>query len=288
MSALAASSPRVDAHHHLWNYTAEEYGWIDDSMTELRRDFTTDDLVAAMAAAEVDYAIAVQARRSLEETEFLLHAAATPQIAGVVGWAPLTEPSLAATLDRFAGNDALVGLREIAQGQPRGFFDRPEFNRGIEELTRHGLVYDILIYENQLEEATRFVDRHPLQRFVLDHIAKPRIAAAEIEPWAAGLRELARRRNVACKLSGMVTEANWRSWTRADLDPYLDVCVEAFTPSRLMAGSDWPVCLVASAYERWWSVLHEYLGSFSADERAAIFGLNAIREYHLPVRTPQP
>jgi L-fuconolactonase len=275
---------RIDAHHHLWRYTAEEFGWIDEPMAALRRDFLPADLERELAAADIDAAVAVQARTSLEETAFLLDCAAqSTRIAGVVGWADLASVALSRTLDDIA-NPLLVGFREIAQGQAAGFFDRPAFNAGVRELTARGLAYDILVYANQLEEATRFVDCHPNQRFVLDHAAKPPIAAREMEPWRTQIAELARRPNVTCKVSGLVTEAGWKDWTAAQLAPYIDICVAAFTPQRILAGSDWPVCLVASSYTRWWQTLGEYFAAFSADEQDAVFGGNAQRLYQLPPR----
>ena len=271
---------RIDAHHHLWNYSPQEYAWLDASMAALRRNFTVDDLASALQTAHMDAAIAVQARQTIAETTWLLESAeATDKICGVVGWAPLLDSALPATLDLFASRNKLLGMREIVQAEPAGYLDQPSFNRGIEELTRRSLTYDLLLRENQLVEAIRFVDRHPRQRFVLDHAAKPRIAARELQPWKANLHALAQRSHVYCKLSGLVTEAQWSNWTIVTLRPYLDVCVEAFGPSRLMAGSDWPVCLVASTYPQWWSVLSEYFAAFTEQERQHIFGATAIKFY---------
>jgi L-fuconolactonase len=167
------------------------------------------------------------------------------------------------------------------QAEPDGFLEAATFNRGIASLTARSLAYDLLIYERQLSEAIRFVDRHPQQRFILNHAAKPCIAAGELEPWASRLRELAQRPNVFCKLSGLTTEANWNTWTLDTLRPYLDSCVEAFGPGRLLAGSDWPVCLLATSYQQWWSTLHEYFLPFAEDEQRQIFGTNATRIYRL-------
>ncbi|WP_255483971.1 amidohydrolase family protein [Granulicella sp. 5B5] len=273
---------RIDAHHHLWHYTTAEYGWIDDTMQPLRRDFLPADLVEACAAAHVDATIAVQARQTLEETHWLLALATeNPLIRGVVGWADIAAADLPATLEPLLANPHLKGLRHIVQAEPDGFLDDPAFNRGIEALTRTGLTYDILIFARQLPEATRFVDRHPTQSFVLDHIAKPSIASGEIAHWSASIHELARRPNVTCKLSGMVTEANWHTWTPSTLKPYFDVALEAFGPTRLMAGSDWPVLNVASTYTQWWQTLDTWLAPLSPDERVQIEGRTAARVYHL-------
>ena len=206
----------IDAHHHLWRYSATEFGWIDDSMAELRRDFGTSDLKYELAAADVDGTVLVQARQSEEETQWLLSLAReTPQILGVVGWADIAAEDFAERVEQLTQESPLVGLRHVVQAEPDGFLDGREFNRGIRWMRDTRLVYDILIYEQQLEEATHFVDRHPEQPLRKpDHIAKPKIAAGELEPWRKGIIELARRPNVRCKISGMVTEANPKSWTR--------------------------------------------------------------------------
>jgi L-fuconolactonase len=272
----------IDAHHHLWHYSAAEYDWIDDRMTALQRDFLLADLVVELGKAGIDGAVTVQARQTLEETKWLLELAQSCDVIhGVVGWAPLAAPDFEDSVAALATNPKLVGLRHVVQAEPKGFLDDPGFNRGIRALQKIGLVYDLLIVESQLEEAIRFVDRHPHQTFVLDHIAKPRIAAAVIEPWRTHIQELSRRSNVSCKLSGMVTEDSWSSWSLESLRPFFDVVVEAFGPDRLMAGSDWPVCLVATSYPRWWQVLHDYFADFSDKERAAIFGATATRIYNL-------
>jgi len=285
---------RVDAHHHLWRYTAEEYGWIDEPMRTLRRDFLPAELQREAAGAGVGATIAVQARQTLEETEWLLGLAAESAraqgssqsglIAGVVGWAPLAAPEFPTVLDGLrAGENAawLKGLRHVVQAEPAGFLDGEAFNRGIAALAGTELVYDILIVARQLAEATRFVDRHPRQSFVLDHIAKPEILHDGFAPWSAALRELARRENVCCKLSGMVTEADWSAWSADSLRPYFDTVLEAFGPARLMAGTDWPVLTVACSYAGWWQVLEQWTAPLSAAERAAIEGATAARVYTL-------
>jgi len=272
----------IDAHHHLWRYSAAEYGWIDDSMSELRRDFVPDDLKRELAAANVDTTIVVQARQSDEETQWLLSLAReTPEIAGVVGWADIAARDFEKQIEQVAQEAELVGLRHVVQAEPEGFLDGMAFNRGIQAMKGTRLAYDILIYERQLEEAMRFVDRHTDQTFVLDHIAKPKIRAGELEPWRGRIFELARRPNVSCKLSGIVTEANPKSWTPEQLRPYLDAVVEAFGPQRLMAGSDWPVCIVGMSYTGWWKLLRDYFAGFTEDERASVFGGCAIKTYRL-------
>jgi len=283
MNTLPASNSEViDAHHHLWRYSFAEYSWIGDNMSALQRDFLPADLTVELKKAGVDGAVTVQARQTLEETRWLLELARSCEaIRGVVGWAPLAAPDFEASVSALATDPKLVGLRHIVQAEPEGFLDGPGFNRGIQAMQQIGFVYDVLIVERQLAEAIRFVDRHPQQSFVLDHIAKPKIATAEIEPWRTRIRELSKRSNVCCKLSGMVTEDSWSSWSIESLRPYLDTVVEAFGPGRLMVGSDWPVCLVATSYPRWWQTLHNYFADFSDDERAKIFGATTTRIYDL-------
>jgi L-fuconolactonase len=273
---------RVDAHHHLWRYTADEYGWMDDSMASLRRDFLPEDLVEATAASAIDATVAVQARQTLEETHWLLDLARhSSLIRGVVGWAPIASSNFHATLQHLVDQPLLKGLRHVVQAEPEGFLDSPAFNAGIAALAGSDLVYDLLILTPQLPETIRFVDRHPHQIFVLDHLAKPAIAHDGFAVWQSGFRALSQRQNVVCKLSGMVTEADWLDWSPATLTPYLDHALECFGPSRLMFGSDWPVLTVAATYQRWHQTLIEWLAKLSAHERAEIEGDVAVRTYRL-------
>jgi L-fuconolactonase len=273
----------IDAHHHLWQYTQAEYGWIDETMAVLQRDFLPADLTAAMATAGIDGTIAVQARQTLEETRWLLDLADVNEaIRGVIGWAPIAGEGFPGCMEEFDGRAKLKGLRHVIQGEKdEHYILREDFNSGIRTMAGSGLVYEILIYERHLEDTIYFVDQHPDQSFVLDHIAKPLIAAGVLEPWASRMMELGERENVWCKLSGLVTEAKWDAWTPQTLKPYLDVAVEAFGPERVMAGSDWPVCLVASGYAQWFEVLRSYFALFSESERAGVFGGNAIEVYGL-------
>ena len=273
----------IDAHHHLWRYSVAEYGWIDESMQGLRRDFLPADLQAEIAAAGVDATVAVQARQTLEETRWLLDLAhRNACIAGVVGWAPIAGREFAPILEELQADSKLKGLRHVLQDEPDDAYAlREDFQRGLKRLEGTGLVYDILIYARHLPVAVQLVDRHPNQIFVLDHLAKPRIAAQELSPWREDLRELAKRPNVVCKISGMATEADWQRWTLADLEPYLATALECFGPQRLLAGSDWPVCTVATPYPRWWNTLRQWAAPLSAQEQVAIFGGNAARVYQL-------
>jgi L-fuconolactonase len=273
----------VDSHHHFWRYSVAEYGWIGDAMQSLRQDFLPAGLHAEMAAAGVDATVAVQARQTLEETRWLLDLAQRNSfISGVVGWAPIASPDFSQILDELRGDAPLKGLRHVLQDEPDDAYAlRVDFQRGLNLLGGTGLVYDILIYAHQLPMAVQLVDLHPNQSFVLDHLAKPKIAARELSPWREHLRELARRPNVVCKISGMTTETDWQRWTLVDLEPYLATALECFGAQRLLAGSDWPVCTLATSYQRWWNTLRQWAAQLSASEQEAIFGGNATRIYHL-------
>ena len=273
----------VDSHHHFWRYTPAEYGWIDENMAAIRRDFLPADLQQEIAVAGVDAVVSVQARQSVEETRWLLALAThNPFIAGVVGWVPLVSPTVAADLARFAAPPKLVAIRHVLQDEPDPLFMlSADFQAGIGALRAYNLAYDILIYHRHLPQTIELVDRHPAQSFVIDHMAKPSIKDGTVEPWARGMRELSRRPHVCCKLSGMVTEVCRPHWSLADLRPYFDVVLEAFGPERVLFGSDWPVCLVACGYARWMEIVQELIAPLSSVERAAILGDNARRVYRL-------
>jgi L-fucono-1,5-lactonase len=274
---------KIDSHQHFWRYSAAEYGWIDDSMAALRRDFLPADLRSEMIEASVDACVAVQARQTLEETRWLLELAdANPFVAGVIGWVDLQADDAADQLARFADHPKLVGIRHIVQAEPDDrFMLRPAFCRGISLLAERGLTYDILIYPKHLQAAGELVSRFPGQPFVLDHLAKPDIRAGELRKWESGIRELAKFPLVSCKLSGLVTEADWKRWTPNDIWPYLDIAFDCFGADRLMIGSDWPVCTVAAGYGRTISIVDDYLATRPAAERAAVMGENAARLWRL-------
>jgi L-fuconolactonase len=240
-------------------------------------------LLPLLDAHGLDASILVQARQTPSESDSLLGVAAqTPRIAGVVGWVDLSAPEVDREIERLAANERFIGVRHIVQDEPDdGFLLRPDFLNGVSKLDRHGLSYDILVFERQLPVAIEFARRFPDQRFVLDHIAKPRIAAGELSPWREHLGELARCPNVACKVSGLVTEGNWRGWKLADFGPYLDVVLQAFGPERLMYGSDWPVCNLAADYGRVYALADAFAAQLSLDERAGFFGGVAARWYQL-------
>ena len=274
---------RIDAHHHFWKYDPKEYGWISDKMKVIRRDFLAKDLEAAARSAGVEGVVSVQARQTLEETPFLLDIAAKSKLIwGVVGWVPLVDPKVETHLEKFAANKRLKAVRHVLQDEPaNALMDDSAFNAGIAKLEKFNLVYDVLIFERHLEQAIRFVDKHPKQVFVLDHIAKPRIKEGLLEPWAKHIKELARRPNLYCKISGMATEADWAKWTATGMQPYIDTVINAFTPKRLMFGSDWPVLLVASDYKRWADTVQGGISKLSTTEQNRIWGGTAAEAYKL-------
>ncbi len=272
----------IDAHHHLWKYSAAEYGWITPEMKAIRRSFLPEDLEPLMHHFGIEGTVAVQARGSLEETSWLLGLAGQhPLIRGVVGWAPLTEGAgVKKSLEPFAGNHKLRGIRHVVQDEPDPrFILRKDFNEGVSTLRQFGLRYDILIFERHLPAAIEFVDRHPNQTFILDHVAKPRIKDRIISPWDKNMREMAKRQNVYCKLSGMVTEADPQRWSAEGLQPYIDVVLGAFGPNRIMYGSDWPVVLLASDYARWFGTVSQAIAKLSKAEQERIMGGTAAEAY---------
>jgi L-fuconolactonase len=277
---------RIDAHQHFWKYNPEDYAWIDDSLSSLRRDFLPEDLKPELARAGFHRSIAVQARQTPEETRWLLALAEPePSIIGVIGWVDLRAPDLKSQLEELAKNPKLLGVRHVVQSEPDpGFLLRPDFLRGIGALEAFGLTYDILIYTHHLPVAAEFVRRFPNQRFVLDHLAKPLIKSRQLSPWDLHIRSLARFHNVMCKLSGLVTEADWHAWEPEHIRPYLDVAFEAFGPDRLMIGSDWPVSTVAASYVKVMDLIANYVDRFGSRVRDAVLGGNAERFWNLGSR----
>lgn len=275
---------RIDSHHHFWNYSPEQYGWIGGDMAMLRRDFGPDDLLREIEAVELGGVVSVQARQSLVETEWLLQLADQHDfIRGVVGWVPLADDSSRDAIERFSHSAWFKAVRHVVQDEPDdGFILGADFNRGVEILKDYGLVYDILIFAKHLQNSIQFVDRHPEQVFVLDHIAKPTIREQQFDAdWKLNLLELAKRENVSCKFSGVVTEVRDESWSLDTIRPYWDVAWEAFGSDRMMFGSDWPVCLLRTGYQRWYSVVSEVTSQLSDAEQAKFWGQNAARVYSL-------
>lgn len=274
----------IDAHHHFWHYDPADYGWIGDGMHVLKRDFTATDLAGEIDGL-VDGVISVQARQDVDETRWLLdEARETPFVVGVVGWVPLTADDVEDRLEQLTDESELVGIRHVLQDEPdESYMLREDFNRGVDVLCRFGLAYDVLIYERHLERAIDFVDRHPDQVFVLDHLAKPRVREGLTEPWATNIRTFAEREHCYCKVSGLATEADWETWTASDLRPYLDTAFDAFGPQRLMFGSDWPVCLLACDYRRWYHLVDEYVSELTEQERERFWGGTAAEAYGLVI-----
>jgi L-fuconolactonase len=274
---------RIDSHNHFWRYRAEEYGWIGESMGIIRRDFLPSDLLVNLRTAGIDGTIAVQARQTVEETEWLLQLSDTHDfIRGVVGWVPLTEPTLKAVLERLCEYRRLKGVRHVIHDEPDDdFILGANFNKGIQQLQSFGLIYDVLIFERHLPQTIQFIDGHPGQIFVVDHIAKPKIRTKELSPWRERIVELAQRENVYCKISGMVTEASWTEWKPDDLKPYFDIVLAAFGARRLMFGSDWPVLLLASSYTLWADSVRSFVSDLSSAEQDRIMGGTAIDVYNL-------
>jgi L-fuconolactonase len=274
--------PRIDAHMHFWRYGAGEYDWIDDSLASLRRDFLPADAAVQMGAAGFDRCIAVQARQTIEETRWLLALAEEyPCIAGVVGWVDLQAADVDAQLETLATHPRLVGVRHVVQAEPAGFLSRPAFRRGIARLEHFGLAYDILVYARQLPAAIDFAAAFPEQRLVLDHLGKPDIRSQGFDAWRRDLDRLAGRPNVFAKISGLVTEAEWSTWTSPVLIAYVHAALDAFGPDRLMIGSDWPVCTVAGSYREVMDVVSTALEGRTDSEREAVLGGTARRFWNL-------
>ncbi len=274
---------KIDAHHHLWKYDAPQYPWISENMGILRRDFLVQDLLDVLEESDIEGVVTVQARQTLEETRWLVELARCHDfIRGVVGWVALTDPKVDRDLEHFSTQPKLKSVRHLLHDEPDDLYIlREDFNRGIKLLKDFALRYDLLIFERHLPQAIQFVDRHPNQIFILDHIAKPQIKNGVISPWRENITELARRENVFCKLSGLVTEASWQSWTEADLHPYLQVVLTVFGANRIMFGSDWPVMLLGSSYKRWVDVVQRGISHLSEYEQERILGKTATEVYGL-------
>ena len=273
----------IDAHHHLWRYRPPGPPWMADDMAGLRRNFLVEDLRATTAEVGVTRTIVVETERSKEETLWLSQIAETnPLICGVVGWVPLTSSAIVSELESVASLPKVKAVRHpIHDESDDQFVLRDDFNRGIAALKQFDLRYDILIFEKHLPQTIQFVDRHPDQVFILDHVAKPRIHDRVLSPWKENMRALACRPNVYCKISGMVTEADWQTWSNEDLSPYMETLLEAFTPRRLMFGSDWPLVTLASTYGRWMGTVRSAIGQLTATEREWVLSRTAIEAYGL-------
>jgi L-fuconolactonase len=275
---------KLDTHQHFWKYDPTEYPWMQEGMESLKRDYLPAELAPLLAAEGIEGTVAVQARQTTEGNRWLLELAdQNPFIKGVVGWVDLCDPKVDLLLEPLARHPKFRGVRHIVHDeQDDRFLMRRDFVRGIGRLSDYGFTYDLLLFPRHLPVACELVRLYPEQRFVLDHIAKPPIKDHVLEPWAGGIRRLAEFPNVYCKVSGMVSEADWTGWKPADFRPYLDIVFECFGTKRLMAGSDWPVCTLAASYSAVMQIVGEYIARLSRDEQAAIWGGNPKSFYRLP------
>jgi len=274
---------KIDSHQHFWKFDPVRDSWIDRPMSAIQRDFMPEDLKPILEKYGIDGCVTVQADQSGAETEFLLNLAESHEfIKGVVGWVDLRSDDIGKRLEYFKDFKKLKGFRHVLQGEAdRALMLSPQFTKGISALKAYDFTYDILIFPDQLGYTHQFVKTFGGHRFVIDHIAKPGIKTKNIEKWANGIKAIAKHENVWCKVSGLITEADWYGWVLADFEPFLDVVFEAFGAKRVMFGSDWPVCNVAGGYQQMLSVVKFYTLKLSADEQAQFWGLNAIDFYKL-------
>jgi len=275
-------SKRIDSHQHFWKFDPVRDSWIDETMQNIQRDFLPEDLQPLLNANQFEGCVAVQASQSEVETHFLLDLASKNDfIKGVVGWIDLRNENIAERLQFFSDQKKLKGFRHVVQGEADDFMFGKEFRRGIAALKPFNYTYDILIFERQIPAAISLVQDFPNQKFVIDHIAKPDIKSGSIDSWKKGIQEIAKYENVWCKISGMVTEADWKNWKPEDLKPYLDVIFENFAVDKLMYGSDWPVLNVASDYNEVVKTLEDYISKFSIEDQNKIWFENAKEFYKL-------
>lgn len=274
---------RIDSHQHFWNYDPEKFDWITEEMSLIRKDFLPPDLKPVLQQNNFDGCVTIQVQQSEEENDYLLSTTKDHDfIKGIVGWTDLQSKNIEERLTYLKSFKKLKGFRHILQGETkRDLMLSPQFKNGISFLNKYDFSYDILIFPDQLVFARELVKEFPDQRFVIDHLAKPYIKDGKIEEWENDMKAVSSFENVYCKISGMVTEADWKNWKPGDFSPYLDVVVKSFGTNRIMYGSDWPVCLVAASYQQQLNIVTEYFSSFSKSEQEAVFGGNAIKFYNL-------
>ncbi|MES2891814.1 MAG: amidohydrolase family protein [Bacteroidota bacterium] len=275
--------PRIDAHQHFWQFDPVRDNWITDDMEVLQQDFLPDDLHPLLQVNDFDGCVVVQSDQSEKEDEFqLLNAEAFDFIRGIVGWVDLQAEDVEDRLAYYHSFKKMKGFRHVLQGEAdRALMLKPAFRNGISKLNKFHFTYDLLIHPDQVGYAAALVQQFPDQRFVVDHLAKPFIKSGDITAWDADIRKLAKFENVSCKISGLVTEADWAHWKLEDFAPYLDVALQAFGTKRVMFGSDWPVCQLAASYEQVLEVVSAYFAGFTEHERELFFGINATKFYHL-------
>lgn len=273
---------RIDAHQHFWNYDHFEHGWMTDEMSAVKKNFLPRDFKPLLEQYNMNGTVLVQVSQSREETETLLKIAEDNYfVKGVVGWVDFLDNNIRKKLDNYKKYPKLKGFRHVLQTEEPDFMLQPDFLKGISALREFDFTYDILIYPKHLEKAVRLVKKFPKQRFVVDHIAKPNIKDNYLAEWETGIRLLASYPNVYCKISGMVTEADWKGWKQDDFTIYIDVIINAFGINRVMFGSDWPMCLVAASYHDVLKIVTDYFSFFSIEDQKLFFGENAINFYHL-------
>ena len=274
---------KIDSHQHFWKFDPDRHQWISPQMKAIRHDFMPKDLINILQNNDVEGTVAVQVDQTEDETNFLIELANEYSfIKGVVGWVDLQSPLVEQSLEYFSNFPKLKGFRHIVQNEPdTQFLLNTNFMNGISLLEKYNFTYDILIYEKQLAAANQFVRHFPNQKFVIDHIAKPKIAINQMEPWAKQIREIAKNENCFCKISGMVTENDWNLWVESDFRPYLEVVFEAFGPKRLMFGSDWPVCMLAASYSQVIDILGNFIAELSEIEQNQIWRNTALDFYNL-------
>ena len=273
----------IDSHQHFWKYEPVKHDWIDDDMSVIRRDFLPSDLAKVFQENSIDGCVAVQADQTLEETDFLIDLASINNfIKGIVGWVDLRAENIENVLEKYSTDKIVKGFRHVVQGEAdHNFLLRPNFSRGISLLEKYNFTYDILVFPHQLGSVLEFVKKFPNQKFVIDHIAKPYIKDGYFDGWATMMTAIGKHENVSCKMSGMVTEADFNTWTPEQIHPYMNVALEAFGSSRILFGSDWPVCLVAGNYSKIKKLTTDFISQLSQIEQNSIMGTNAIEFYNL-------
>ena len=273
----------IDSHQHFWIYETEKHAWIDDEMKVIRKNFLPEDLKIVYKENNIDGCVAVQADQTLAETDFLLDLAKKNDfIKGIVGWVDLRADNIEEVLKQYSAFPKLKGFRHVVQGEAdHNFMLRPDFLNGITALEKHNFTYDILIFPHQLGAALELVRRFPNQKFVIDHIAKPYIKYGFYDGWTSLMKAISEYPNVYCKLSGMTTEADYNNWTSEQIEPYMQLVLEAFGANRILFGSDWPVCLVAGNYTKTKELVTNFIAKLNSEEQAAIMGGNAIEFYNL-------
>lgn len=271
----------IDTHQHFWKYHKDEYDWIGEKMIFIKKDFMPEDLEKEIKGSDVKGTIVVQVRQTLEETRWLLELSNQHDfIKGVIGWVDLLSDRMEDQLFEFTGHPKFVGVRHIIHDEPDvEFMLKKEFMRGISYLEDYGLTFDLLIYPEHLKTASELVRQFPNQKFVIDHLGKPKIRSKILEPWTTDIREFKDMENVYCKLSGMVTEADWYKWDQKDFEPYLNTVYQCFGPDRLMIGSDWPVCLLSGTYDNVMKIIFDFIGRLSAEDQEKIHRTNAEHFY---------